>query len=333
MRVHRESVLRALSIANAGVSSVGIIEQSNCFVFCGGRVFTFNEEIAVQLDSPFGEIEGAVPAASLLGILEKLPDEELDVAVNNNELLLKAKRRRSGIHLNSEILLPLDAVGKPKKWQPLESTFAEALAAVQGCTATEGDKFYMTCVHITPEWLEACDNYQMARFKTAVPIKTKALCRQKSLEPLIPLGITEVAQSRDYLHFRNETGAIFSIRSHSEDYLDLSPYFKREGEKITFPSGLDEAVLRAEVFTAGNSSNHITIRLTPDKLQIDGKGVNGWYKEVKQASYSGPPVSFVIKSRVFAELNSRSDSFYVAANRLVVSTRTFSYATSIGVIE
>lgn len=335
MRVNREAALRSLSMVSAGISDQGIVEQSDCFIFRGGRVSTYNEEIACEGNSPFGEdVEGAVKAASLLSILVKLPDDEIDVSTSDSELLIKAKRRKSGVYREADILIAPDLIQLPTKWKKLDDRFLDALNAVKDCAGSDTDKFYTTCVHITPEWVEACDNYQMARHKISVPITRKMLVRQKSINPMTSLGLNKIGETKTWLHFKNdETGFIYSLRRYLEDYLDLSPYFESAGDEIRFPTSLDEVAARAEVFTEKSDANYVKVHLRTDRVLIEGSGANGWYREEKRAIYQGPSVVFLILPKVLARLGSRSGSFSIGNGRLVADLGHFCYATRIGIVE
>ena len=57
--INRELFLEQLESVQPGLSTREIIEQSSCYVFRGGEVITFNDEIACSQKCDIG-IEGAV---------------------------------------------------------------------------------------------------------------------------------------------------------------------------------------------------------------------------------------------------------------------------------
>ncbi len=129
-RVKRENLLKQLEAVSPGLSAKEILEQSSCFVFKGGEVLTYNDEVACRADCPLPDIEGAVPAKPLLAILAKLPDDDIDVAIDEGKMIVKGKGRKTTIPMEAEVLLPVDNIDKPGEWKKLPSEFGEALAIV-----------------------------------------------------------------------------------------------------------------------------------------------------------------------------------------------------------
>ena len=48
MKINRKDLIKVLKKVQPGLASQEIIEQSGAFVFTDGRVFTYNDEIAVR---------------------------------------------------------------------------------------------------------------------------------------------------------------------------------------------------------------------------------------------------------------------------------------------
>ena len=80
MKVNREELLRNLESVQAGLSRREILEQSDCFVFGGKRVVTYNDEVSCRgpsgLDDSF---RGAAKADKLLEVLREYPVEGVEV--------------------------------------------------------------------------------------------------------------------------------------------------------------------------------------------------------------------------------------------------------------
>ena len=51
MKINRMNLLNVLESVHPGLSKRDMVEQSACFVFQGGRVITFNDEIACSLET------------------------------------------------------------------------------------------------------------------------------------------------------------------------------------------------------------------------------------------------------------------------------------------
>ena len=334
MKINREELLNQLESVLPGLSQREIIEQSSCFVFMDGEVITYNDEISCSHKSCL-DIEGAIVAMPLINILRKLPDEILEITTTKNELLIKGKsRRRISIRLEAEIELPIESIKKPKKWKDLPDDFADAISMVKSCAGKNETEFTMTCIHLTPEWIEACDNYQAARFKTEMDLKRDVLVRKESLKYIISLDITEFGETKSWIHFKNSTGLVLSCRRFVEEYQSLSKILKVKGEPTVLPKGLKEAAERAMIFSAENTEDsRVIINLQKGKLRIKGEGASGWFREDKKIKYNGKPLSFTIDPILLIDLVQRHNKCQISKKQLMVKVGKFKYTTVLGTSE
>lgn len=334
MLVNREKLLASLESASPGLASRELIEQSACFVFVGGKVCTFNDEIACSISSPLTGVSGAVVAKPLLDLLSKLPEEEIDITMDESKMSIKGKGRRAEIVIESEIKLPVDAIETPGDWVKLEPDFLEGISITSAVAATTKDaNFVLTCVHIHPDHLEACDNFQAIRF----PVKTGAiascLVRQSAIRHVPQLGMTEMAVGESWIHFRNAAGLQLSCRRWQERYEDLDPILTCDGDPITLPGGLNEAVDKAKIFSSENiDSDQLLVRIKDGTLLIRGEGSHGKYEEKRKVTFSGD-ISFMIAPRLLIEITQRATDCLIGPGRLKVSTGKFTYVSCLGATE
>lgn len=293
--VERETLLQELQSVQPGLSPREIIEQSGCFIFRDGNVETYNGEIAC-LRVCSVKLEGAVKAAPLLALLEKIPDETITVTQSEKGIKVAGKGRAASFNAEVKITLPVDGIEPPDKWTKLVDGFAEAVKVVQYCAASDQTHFEQTCIHITPDFLEACDNSQMARYALKTGFKQRILVRRDSLKHIIGLAMTHFSETGTWIHFRSKDGLVLSCQRSLEKYPDLDQFYATKGHKLALPAGLPAAAERAEVFSAASvDGNLVTIDLLPDKLRITGQSdAVGWYRETKETKYAGPPASFLI---------------------------------------
>lgn len=341
-RINRIEFMQALESVTPGLTPKAVQEQSNCFVFMDGHVKTYNEEIACSHPTKLpANLKCAVRAKELLILIQKLPEDEIDVSYVDGEFRINGKRKSAGLVCDAEIHLPVDMVEPPSSWKKLDPEFSEAVDIVQHCAGKDIEKNYIfACVHIHPSWLEACDNVQMVRYNLETPIGKSALVRRDTLQHIVTLGMVKVSETDNWIHFKNPHGLTFSCRRYMEaSYRDLTPLFaeKLKGAKpIAFPKGLSEAVEKAEIFSAENaekSQNKVTVELSPGKLKIRGQGINGWYTETKKVTWQGQPMTFTINPKLLAELVKKHNECLITKERLKVDGGKFLYLSCLGVIE
>ena len=335
MKLDREEFLRKLEAVVPGVAIREAVEQSTCFVFKDGRAITFNDEIACSVACDIG-VDGAVAAKPLLDLLAKMVEKEVDVSMREGggELLVKGKRRRAGITLEAEITLPIGAVEPPTTWAKLDPEFADAVGVVQQCASKDANNFSLTCIHITPKCVEACDNFQLARYPLDTGVVGECLVKRDSLKHVTGLGMTEVSETKTWLHFRNPTGLILSVRREMLEFVNLDAVLKMNGTPTTLPGGLAEAVEKAEIFSSENSENNVVIvELKAGQLRLRGIGASGWYEERKDVKWDGEPLSFSMAPKLLVDITTRTNDCYIAPGRLKIDGGKFEYVTCLGKVD
>lgn len=325
--VNREILLHLLESVQPGLSSREIIEQSSCFVFQAGSVMTYNDEVACSMPCDV-KLEGAVQSAPLLAILRKLSEEDIELEAAEGELVIHGKRRRAGITREEKVLLPVDKVEKPGKWKPLHEDFLEGIKMVQHCASHDESQFSLTCVHVHPTWLEACDNSQATRVKMETGVKASTLVRRDSIKHVVSMGMTEFNETESWIHFRNERGLVLSCRRYVETYPDLKAILTFDGDPIVLPKGLGEAADKAAIFSAENSDdNQVSVDLRPGKLRIRGTGASGWFEERRKIDYDGKELSFLIAPSLLIDLVSKHNEAEITEGRLRVNGGKWRYVT------
>lgn len=338
MRVNKEDFLNAVESVQPGVATREKIEQSSAVIFRKGEILSFNDEVFCRCPSGLPEnYQGAVKAATLLNLLRKLPDESIDIEFKE-QMLISGKRKESGLDLEAELSPHLDIVEIPENWEVLHEEFIDALALVQECAGKDEMKFYLTCIHITPKWLEANDNLHMARYRLKTGVKTPCLVAKNSIKHLVTLGATHFAETGAWMHFKGPNGLILSCRKQQEvDQFrsdDMTRFFEATGEPIKLPKALAEATETAEIFSSENADdNAVMVSLSPGKIEIKGQGVTGWYKERKKIVYNGPSLTFTIGPNLLVKIVKEYNEAEVSDSFLKVSGGRWTYLSCLGRVE
>ena len=333
MQINREALLKQIEMVTPGLSPREITEQSSCFVFKDGVVMTFNEEIACSYKCDL-KIESAVSAPPLLAILRKMKENEIEVDASDGQLIIKGKRKETGIRMEMDVLLPIDTVEKPKKWIPIAEDFADAISIVQECAGTDDNYFETTCIHIHPKWVEACDNIQMCRYRLKTGMEKSILVRRTSLQHIVSLDMVEMSVTNSWIHFKNSSGMILSCRLYIEDFHDLSKIMDVTGTKINLPKGLKDAVSRSEIFSVDNpEDNHVKVKLYHGRVKVIGRGPAGYYTEIKKVKYNGDEFEFTISPKLLIALVQRHNECEVSTKRLKVDGGKFIYIVSLGLVK
>lgn len=365
MRVSCTKLLELLEDVAHGLATQERIEQSSRFIFRKGIVETYNDDVYCRAKTPFPkEWQAAVPGRELLtmlarfcgkqtkfegGIAKPQPDAET-VATENVEVqveLVGDRLRFSGkpaagkkqgfyIKLETEIHLPTQDVEPPTEYKELPKEFLEALLKVAPCASKKDNNWALTCVRVTPDYIEACDNFQMARYTLKTGFKKPVLLKADAVRRLKSLDVTHFCETEGWVHFKGHSGVRLSCRrfTETEDFADLTELLVVRGVKTAFPKGLKEAAHNANELSKQNpDDNYVTVELQPgdgDKkklnLKLTGDGPNGGYWRKHAVKYDGDPISFMISPQLLADLTENYNSYLLDGNeRLIVKEGSYVY--------
>lgn len=331
MKVNRAQLLKEVESVLPGLSEKELIEQSDCIVFKDKKICTYNDEIACTYKTKM-DITAAVQSKPLISLLKKMKEEEIDVSLEENTFLIKGKGRRSGIRMESKILLPIDTIESPVKWNSLPEDFTEGLKTVVNCAGNDDSQFILSCIHIHPKWIEACDNQQIGRFKIDTGFTKSILVRKDSLKHIINLDMTKFSETENWVHFKNPAGLMISCRRYVEDYPEVDDILNVSGTKTLLPKGIKDAVERAEIFSSENADdNLVTITVQAGKLKIIGEGVSGWFRESKKTEYKGNDISFRITPTLLTDLVQKHNECIIASDRMKIEIGKLQYVTVLSV--
>lgn len=329
MIVNRKQLIAELESVASGLSTREYIEQSTCFVFKDKKVYTYNDEITCShpccLDIPC-----VVPAETFFSFLkDKLKIEEIDITKEDGNLVIHGKGGRIiQVPIESKVRLPIDSIQQPKNWVKIPKEFNVAVQHLKNCVGKDEARFHLTCIHIHPEWMEATDNQIIGRYKIKSGLKKSVLVRQKALDAIKELNATHFGLTKTWLHFKNDTGLLFSCRTYIEKYPELSEFLKIQGEEIILPSEMTQIINEAVSFadTSVETSPHILVDLRPGKLVVKSQCIRGSYLKPHKVKYDGKPSLFIIDADTLMRIIKEKYNCVLGKNSLNASMGKSIYA-------
>lgn len=337
--VNRMDLLAVLDMVSPGISKVNFIEQSSCFVFHAGSVFTYNDEISCRAASPLPEdFSGAVDAKPLAAALRQYPDDEVTLKADGDKLVIRGKNKRTRIAFQQNVILDTSAVEDPAEWRKLPPEFAEAVEVVHACSSPKHTPFALNCVHIYPKYMEATDTLQLARFRIKLGLSEPVMVRRDSIKHAVPLGVVDVAETANWLHFRTEDGLVFACRldrqqldskGQSDGYLAADP----DATAVTLPKGLVPAVDRAAVFSAEVKDSKVLVQLRPGEVRVEGVGTTGDHKERRAMKYAGKPRDFLIAPALLAKIVSDHSDCEIGDSKIRIAAGRWTYVAALARVK
>lgn len=327
--VTRADFLRVLETVRPGLSPKDAIQQSTSFVFIKGRAVTFNGEVACRMPSGLPkEFTGAVQADPLLQVLGRLKEDQIDVGAEEGEFRVIGERRRAGIRMEADIVLPLEVIERPGDWIELHREFLEAVRIAQASAGKDQDDFMSVCVHVHPDWIEACDRFQATRYRIDTGVKEPFLVRRDSVKHITALGMTEMSETESWVHFRNPAGLVLSCRRFVDKFPATDHLWTHRGEKAVLPPELADAAGLAGIFSAEDKDNNmVLVQLKEGRVRITGEGTLGWASETSKIAYHGQPLEFRVPPSLLAELVKEHNECEIGDNKLRVEGGKWTYIT------
>lgn len=323
MRINRKELLDSLKNTVAGLDNKELIEQSNAFIFKDGHVYTYNDEISayskVNLD-----IEGAVTAEPLLKLLNKVKDEEIDVEVEDDEIVIKGKKFKTGIKFSPEMKLPINSIDE-KEFIKTPKNFSQLVKLACLTAGKSISDQILSCLHFCDNRVESCDSGRITictfdKFN----IKGDFLIQAKSMLEISKFNIIAVAHDEHWAYFKIDSGegkdTVLSCRLYNDEYLDLDKYLtdEEDSREIVFPPEIEEIIGRADVFSLDKITNEkdAVIKLKKRGLTISTHNDTGWYTE-KAKVKSEESLNFNINIDFLRDVLKLSDTISVADDVLM----------------
>ena len=293
--MNRKLLLAALEAVRPGLVDKELMAQTAAFVFNGGRVYTYNDQIAVNHSVPL-DIEASVKSDEIYNLLKRMPDEEIMIELTESELLIKGKKNKAGIAIQGKYELPLGEISGKKKWLALPVGFTHAVEFVLFSAGGNIAQPELTCVNFTSDALETCDNFRMTSHDLASKCAMSApvLIPAKTCAELLKFLPTHYAVGENWVHFKNKADAEFSCRTVASTFPNIAQYINRETKyTIEFPEDTTSALERAIVFLS-DGDNHVHVDVSGSSLMIKARNAGGWFEEKMRTKYEGDPVEFMI---------------------------------------
>jgi len=308
MKINREELLKQLNQLKAALAQRDIIEHSNHFAFLGDKIAAYNDDIALSIPTDI-DIVGAVPAAELIKLLNRLKTEEIDLEIEGGELLFQSGKTKGGIKFDPECKLPLEELGQMKKWRTVPKDLLPALKTCLFSASKDMSKPKLTCVHVLENHVESSDSFRITQVIIEDAMKFEMLIPAANAAHLVQYDMEKYCKTDGWVHFKTAENLIFSSRIYLEEYPNLSKFFDIDDPiEILFPKSLMESLDRAEVFGKADMDidSEIAVKIEDKKITVKGQNEIGWSEEALKMSYSGDKIEFKIHPEQFRDILNRT---------------------------
>lgn len=310
--MHRIQLLEALEFVFKGITAKELFEQSASFVFSGGRIYSYNDEISMSYPLLDCDVEGAVKGEEFYKLISRLSKDKLEVEQEDSVLKIKCGHAKAGLSFSSEIKLPFDSIQHKGKWEKIAPGMLDAMKFASIACSDDMSRAILTCIHISEDGvIEASDSLRIISHK----INGKwnlgdVLIPHSSMDTLYKYAgdIIEVASSDNWIHFRTKEDAIFSARTFNGDrFPDISKHIEIKGTKVEFPKQVIDIIERASIFASSSQKDilvfpEVVMHFTEGKMRVSSSSNIGWFEETAPIKYEGSEIEFAIHPDLFQDI-------------------------------
>ena len=323
----RKTLVAALEIVRPGLATKEIVEQSTSFAFIDDCIVSYNDELSIRHPIPELKLKlnGAIKADSLYQLLSKITRDEIEIEISEKEVLITAGKAHAGLALQTEIRLPVDEITQDVdlKWKKLPNDFCSALDFTTFTCSHDNSKPVLTCVHVSPDFIESSDDFRMTRHDTKLTgVDFLLPCR--SAQVVAKYAVTQVAQDSSWVHFKTEKGTCISCRLFEGKFpsATVDKAMKVKGNAFTLPERLIPVLDRAGIFTklgyakGAAIDELVSISIKDKKMRIEAKGSSEWFFEDLTVDYTGDPFSFGVNPLFLRQITEQMKKCFVTNTRL-----------------
>ncbi len=306
MNINKNQLQKALEIVKPGLGKSNDSHQADFYGFKDGKVVTYNDEISLAHPVEGLDLEGALYAKELYGLLSKVKGDEISIEHKSREIVLKSGNAKAGFAVR-QFEMPLGEIKTSNDWHDLPDGFVEGINFALPCTSKDLSKPIFNSVHIngTDGFIEATDNYRIASYD----IKPKMIAGEhlipaRSARQVARINPSYYAVGGSWLHFKNDEGTVLSCRVLSNKFFNTDDYLDIEGYEIAFPEGIEDVLSRAEVFLQDQFFDDQSVEVTveEDNIIIYAKSDQSWFEESVQADYQGNEMTFKATPRLLKDI-------------------------------
>ena len=329
--IKREELIDALTKVKPGIANKEIIEQSSHFIFEEGRVWTYNDQIAISQEFQ-SHLAGAVKADEFYKLLNKLEDDDLGISVQAGEFSIQGKTVTAKIKIDPEIKLqPIQAPGiNSKNWQILPEDFNDSISLCLFSASRNMIRPELTCLYVTGKTVFSTDTFRATKREMQSKVKEDFLLPAIAAKELIKYNVYKVfTDTEGWLHFTNKEHTMFSCRTFADvKYPEkIWDFFDIKGEKINLPDSFEQVIDRvATLVTADfDLDRFVDLTIEDGVLTCKGKGPHGSVSETVDINYNGKDIDVKVHPDFLMEILKQLDSMTIG-ERLLFQGENFEHA-------
>jgi len=312
-----------LTALKPGLAKTKVVEQMSHFIFTGQDIVTYNDKILVsfpyETDFPF-----SISAEKFFGLVSNMSSPTIEVIQDGKSIKIEGKAIKAGIRTMQEDELG-DSIQAVKDqaaeggWQPLPEDFVEGVFLSSFSASSDESQGTATCVYAIGNMLYAGDRTRVSQFRMAQEVKEPFFLKAIVAPDISGYYVTEVTQSKSWIHFRTEDGLNFSTRKVVGQFPNYAPFFEKfEGDKLLLPGKeLKEAIKTVTIIKKEDDPKGVIVKMMEGKLLCSYTTNEGreWIEKEMELDYKGETVEIGMNAEFLSQVLEKAVEVIISPDR------------------
>jgi len=321
--IKTSELITALSKIKSGISTRGLVDGFGNYSLDDDFVRTYNDHICISYPFKTGVV-ASVKAENLNAVLSKIDVENIELSVVDNSLLINGGNTKAGL-IKTEGVKHIPINGE---WKDLPEDFLHGLSLCSFSAADTMSMGILYCIHVNRKKLYSSDNYRISKYELSKEIRDTFLIPAKSAEEVSKFKVTKYLLDESWVHFKSDTGVIFSCRIVNGIYKDVDRFFEVEGKEFVLPENIKKYVDSSLVMADGKREfeKKIEMTLSKDQIILRGETETGWIESKVPCQLDLEESFKVTINPVFLnEVLNKSTSIIVREGRALFKSENFQH--------
>lgn len=317
MKIDVKNLVRILDSLRPAIAKAQMVEQASHYIFSGNTVTTFNDRICISHPFDF-DTTFSVEGEDLLKSLKTIKETQADMWVEDNTLILQSDKTTAELSTvvgdrSAEKMIEGIGLGN-LEWTPLPSDFCTGLGICAFTASDDATKRNLTAVHVNQNYMESSDDLRITEYIIGADMP-EVLIPKKAAVEIAKFDAKEYCLTEAWIHFRTETGLIFSSRIIKESFPDCSAFFEVKGTEAHLPVELKEIAKEVSFMCEGKTDVdvNITLHISQGLCRVEAKKTRGKLtKDIEMVYRRDNPVKIVINPDFLVEAITRSPAVTIS---------------------
>lgn len=331
MQANRTALIDTLKRIQPALSTKGIVEEMNCFMFKDGMVYGYNDKLCIGHQSPVPLTGCSVPAAELVKIVQGMTDESIDLEHNDEKQLLNISGKAVQAKLKTIRSALIESIPDTTKneWAALPAGFMEGVDLCLFSASKDMSVPFLNCLNISGNTVVSSDNFRISRYEMGGEIVDAFLLPLSAAVELSAIGgFDQYALNEGWVFFRTPAeDIIFCARLVEASYPDVASLFDiAEEETFELPAAIKDGITICDVLSDMDAlDKRIQLTLSGDTVICKGEGSKGWVEHRVEGVSVPDGLTFDVNPVFLTSVLGHSTSAQVADGKLIFRSGNFTH--------